>query len=543
MRTRFLPVTLTKAATIAASAIVLFTTCGEDFFGPLGPPYDPRPYITVSYNLNGGSGSTPSPQTSKAGTSVTIRNGSGFSRSGYTFNDWNTGSSGSGSNYSAGSSFTPTANITLYARWSSTVTYNINGGSGSTPSSQTVSDGSSVSLAYGGNFSRSGYTFAGWSTNSSGTGTNYSSGSSLTPSGNVTLYARWTSTITYNLNGGSGTTPSSQSVDAGNCVAINSGSNFSRSGYTFAGWNTNSSGTGNDYSTGSSICPSGSITLYARWIPVYTIMYHIDGGSGTTPLSQTVDVGNSVTLNSGSGFSRSGYTFVGWNTNSSGSGTNYSAGSSFTPTGNITLYARWNLQPGSQFNPNISYGSISYGGQTYRTVIIGGKIWMAENLNYAGTNNDIGVCYNNDPSNCDFYGRLYTWAEVMNISSTYNSSTWGGSDVNHRGICPVGWHVPSHDEWSALVNAVGSPSGNKLKSTSWWYNNGNGTDDYGFSALPGGYRWSGSFDVIGNYGIWWSATEDDATDARYRDMHYYFDYVYSSCHGKTAMFSLRCSQD
>jgi len=320
----------------------------------MGPGIGGTTY-TVTYDINGGSGTTPAAQTVNAGEIVTLPNGSGFSRSGYTFGGWNINSSGTGTNYNAGSSYTPTSNITLYARWypvTYTVSYNINGGNGTTPAAQTVNAGGSVTLPNGSGFSRSGYTFGGWNINSSGTGTNYNAGSSYTPTGNITLYAKWNPdtpvpyTVTYNINGGTGTTPTAQTVNAGNSVSLPGGGGFSRSGYTFGGWNTNSSGTGTNYNSGSSYTPTGNITLYAKWNPntpvTYTVTYNINGGSGTTPAAQTVNAGNSVMLPGGSGFSRSGYTFVGWNTNSSGTGTHYNAGDSFTPTDNITLYARWN---------------------------------------------------------------------------------------------------------------------------------------------------------------------------------------------------------
>jgi len=294
---------------------------------------------TVTYNINGGSGTTPATQTVPAGSNVTLSNGNGLSRTNYTFGGWNTDASGTGTNYNAGSPYTPTGNITLYAKWTSTVTYNINGGSGTTPTAQTVPAGSNVTLSNGNGLSRGNYTFTGWNTNASGTGTNYNADSSYTPTGNITLYARWTSTITYNANGGSGTVPSAQIVNAGSSVTLSNGSGLSRDSFTFNGWNTNSSGSGTNYNASSSYTPTGNITLYARWTS--TITYNTNGGSGTVPSAQIVNAGSSVTLSDGSGLSRTGYTFGGWNTLTNGTGTNYIAGSSYTPTSNITLYARW----------------------------------------------------------------------------------------------------------------------------------------------------------------------------------------------------------
>jgi len=322
----------------------------------VNPPQIPTTY-TVTYNVNGGTGTTPAAQTVNNGTSVTLVSGNGLSKSGYTFGGWNTNSSGTGTNYDASYSYTFTGNITLYAKWNTsvsssyTVTFNINGGTGITPAQQTANVGSDIQLPGGNGFSKSGYTFDGWNTNSSGTGTNYNAGSSYTFTGNITLYAKWNTivsssyTVTFNINGGTGITPAQQTVNAGFDIQLPDGNGFSNSGYTFEGWNTNSSGTGTNYDASSAYTPTGNITLFAKWttvtITTYTVTYNINNGTGTAPTAQTVNAGSSVTLASGSGFSRSGYIFGGWNTNSSGTGTNYDASSFYTPTGSITLYAKW----------------------------------------------------------------------------------------------------------------------------------------------------------------------------------------------------------
>ena len=150
--------------------------------------------------------------------------------------------------------------------------------------------------------------------------------------------------VTYNINGGTGTIPAAQTVNAGNSVWLANGSEISRGNFTFDGWNIESDGTGTNRNAGTWFTPTGNITLYARWTPItYIITYNINGGTGITPTAQTVNAGNSVTLPSGSGFSRYQSTLGGWNTNSSGTGTNHNAGSSFTPTDNITLFAKWDV--------------------------------------------------------------------------------------------------------------------------------------------------------------------------------------------------------
>ena len=159
------------------------------------------------------------------------------------------------------------------------------------------------------------------------------------------------------------------------------------------------------------------------------------------------------------------------------------------------------------------------GGGSVKTVKIGNQVWMAKNLN----NNVSGSkCYEDKSANCDKYGRLYSW----DMAKT---------------ACPSGWHLPSDAEWDVLVNYVGgsSTAGTKLKAKSGWDNNGNGTDDFSFSALPGG-KFNGSF------GGWWTAKEEDlifTSAAIYRYMGSSGAYVSSAGIDKRALYSVRCIQD
>ena len=167
-------------------------------------------------------------------------------------------------------------------------------------------------------------------------------------------------------------------------------------------------------------------------------------------------------------------------------------------------------------------------GQTYRIVKIGDQVWMAENLNYAYTDvpYDFGFnrsdstswCYDNAAKNCSDYGRLYTWAAAMDSVGTWSSSGKGcgyGSTCSPtdpvRGICPEGWHLPSKAEWETLAAAVGgiSTACTKLKSTSGWYESGNGTDEFGFTAIPAGSRSHefGKFQAKGKELHFWTSIE------------------------------------
>jgi hypothetical protein len=156
------------------------------------------------------------------------------------------------------------------------------------------------------------------------------------PAGDITLYARWDRayTVTFDANGEGGTAPATKTVIAGSSLTFpDSGGLTSR--YTFSGWNVNTYGTGANYSAGSSFTPTENITFYARWYS--TITYNANGRSGYTmpPPSQNILKGTSITLPSvSSSF------FLGWSDGSVG-GYTYPAGFSYTPTGNITLYAIW----------------------------------------------------------------------------------------------------------------------------------------------------------------------------------------------------------
>jgi uncharacterized protein (TIGR02145 family) len=184
---------------------------------------------------------------------------------------------------------------------------------------------------------------------------------------------------------------------------------------------------------------------------------------------------------------------------------------------------------------------VNYEGENYEAVLIGTQTWMAKNLNYNASGSR---CYGDNSGGdiqdrCSTYGRLYDWSTAMNGAA---GSTANPSGV--RGVCPVGWHLPSDSEWDALMTAIGgsNSAGTKLKAASGWYNNGNGTDDYGFSALPGGFGITDVFDYVNNYGHWWSAT-DIFNMAYYRFMNYNTSRVIASNNGHTYFYSVRCVKD
>ena len=181
-----------------------------------------------------------------------------------------------------------------------------------------------------------------------------------------------------------------------------------------------------------------------------------------------------------------------------------------------------------------NYRLVSYDGQTYKTVKIGTQTWMAENLNYDAEGSK---CYENDPDNCVKYGRLYDWETAMKV-------------------CPDGWHLPSNAEWDKLFRFIDGGTGTEfshsydsqtagkyLKAKSGWNDDGNGTDDYGFSALLGGNGYSdGSFYNVGHSSRWWS-TYDGNSSAHYRYMDYDYEYAKWFNSDKSHLYSVRCVQD
>ena len=185
-------------------AVFVLTTCELDDVENIRAQMQTT--YTVTFNGNNGSGTAPAAMTASSDSTITLPGAGSLTRSGHTFGGWNTNAAGTGTNYNAGSSYTVTDNVTLFARWNPlstfTVIFNANGAtSGTAPAAQTVNSGSSITLPGAGNLTRTGHNFGGWNTNAAGTGTNYAAGSAYIVTGTITLFARWNVSGPVNVPG------------------------------------------------------------------------------------------------------------------------------------------------------------------------------------------------------------------------------------------------------------------------------------------------------------------------------------------------------
>ena len=350
----------------------------------------------LSYSSGGGTGEMASQVVTNSG--VVAENS--FTREGYTFDGWLIGST----KYSSGQQLSNLKDdMNFTATWKPntyTVTFNANGGSVSLPTKSVT-----YASPYGQlpDSTRDGYKFNGWYTSAT-SGSPIDSSTTVTITTDQTLYAHWTAnsyTVAFNANGGAGSM-SSQAFTYGTAQNLTQNS-FTRTGYTFAGWNTKEDGSGTSYSNKQSVSnltttSGATVTLYAKWTAnTYTVAFNNNGGTGTmSSQSFTYDVSQALTANS---FTRTGYTFAGWNRNADGMGTLYSNKQSVSNLtaasgGTVTLYAKWtankytvafkaNGGPGGDTTKEVTYGSQygslptpTYGGNTFNgwyTAVTGGS--------------------------------------------------------------------------------------------------------------------------------------------------------------------------
>ncbi|MFR3744993.1 InlB B-repeat-containing protein [Bifidobacterium pullorum] len=323
----------------------------------------------LTYDGNGATGGKTDPQNGVTDQKVNVRQ-NGFTRDGYTFVTWNTQADCKGNAVKPNSEWTLRGSSTLYACWAGvaqTLTYHGNGATGGNTAAQSGHTGDELTTNANG-FTRDGYTFVRWDTAKDGSGTAYGEGKNgvgrytMKPAGND-LYAIWQAnpaSIRYRDDwGATGSTPDTTGVTGQNVTIAQNG--FTRPGYTFTGW-------ARDRRTNPSLQPGGrytltpgTTTLWAQWKadPAHLI-YNANTGSTsqTRRTDGVVDQTLTVIANS---FTRSGYTFTGWNTQADGRGKAYAAGNGFrlvadaksNPVNTSVLYAQWRINRVTlKFDPN-----------------------------------------------------------------------------------------------------------------------------------------------------------------------------------------------
>jgi len=421
---------------------------------------------TVTYDANGGTGTVPIDSNAYlASSTVTVSGISTLTKTGYALTSWNTQSNGSGTAYATSSTFViGSANVILYAQWTVAyyVTYDGNtntGGATSTDSTPYLSGATTTVLDNTGSLVKTGYTFIGWNTLADGTGTTQATSSTLIiASANVTLYAQWRATVTYNgvaNTGGTVPVDSNQYKPGATVTVLNNTGSLVKTGYTFTSWNTAADGSGTARATSSTFSITGNTILYAKWTAdpsaTYTVTYYGNGNTGgTVPVdSGTYLAGATTTVLSNTGsLVKTGYTFTGWNTLANGSGTARATSSTITiGSANITLYAKWTADAVSTYT--VTYngngdtaGTIPVDANTY---IAGATVTVLNNTgslvktgstftgwntlaNGSGTNRATSSTFAMGSANVTLYAK-WTVNQAATYSVTYNGNGNTGGAV------------------------------------------------------------------------------------------------------------------
>jgi uncharacterized protein (TIGR02145 family)/uncharacterized repeat protein (TIGR02543 family) len=487
---------------------------------------------TVIFNSNGG---TSIPMQIVAYNTTATQPSPAPTRTGYNFAGWY---SDVGLNNVFVFTTPITATITLYAKWTTvmdTVFFNSNGG---TAVPMQIVAYNTTATQPSPAPTRTGYIFAGWYSDA---GLNNAFVFTTPVTATLTLYAKWTQvfTVTYNGNGNTGGSvpvDANQYTNGQTVTVLDNTGGLVKTGYSFACWNTNQNGTGTDRNPGGTFSMgSSNVVLYAKWTPeTYTVTFNGQGATvGPNPATKTVTAPETTVGTLPTPPTKTSYLFAGWWTAIKGGGTEFTA--STTVTSSITVYANWVIK--------------DIDGNIYTEVTIGTQTWLVENLKTTKYNNGTAIplvtdnttwanltsgarCwYNNDmAAHMNTYGALYNWFAV-----------------NTGNLAPAGWHVATDEDWTLLTTYIGGEfgAGKKLKEagTTHWASAG-GTNDYGFTALPGGCRdYLGVYANISYSGFWWSTTAYSGTYSWYRKMNSSDDYVNRRNLDNQYGFSVRCVKD
>ena len=342
------------------------------------PPYN------LSYNLGGGTGTTPTTAANlQQGDTTTLVDNTGFTKTGFTFTGWNCDNS-IGAKAAGTTATQPAANVVCTAQWTAVVaaptttyqlSYDLGGGTGTTPTTETdLNQGDTTTLVDDTGFTKTGFTFTGWNCDNS-IGAKAAGTTATQPAANVVCTAQWTAVTTttiavttptiatptyqlsYELGGGTGTTPATAAnLQQGDTTTIASGTGLTKTGFTFTGWNCDNS-IGAKAAGTTATQPAANVVCTAQWTavttttiavttptiatPTYQFSYDLGGGTGTTPTTVTgLNKGDATTIANGTGITKTGFTFTGWNCDNSIG--NKAAGTTATqPAANVVCTAQW----------------------------------------------------------------------------------------------------------------------------------------------------------------------------------------------------------
>ena len=304
-------------------------------------------------------------------------------------------------------------------------------------------------------------------------------------------------------------------------------------------------------------------------LPIFDTIALLPNGGIGTPDTMRVERGVETTLHDNTFTHGGNWQFLAWNTDVSGSGTQYADQATITTNGNLTLYAQWRTwcegTPQANELGTSRIDSVKdHQNNWYNVVQIGNQCWMKENmraitepnggtivLNADSTSNTTPMAYS---SNVAKYGYLYNFAAAMNIDDDATDFSYP-----HRGICPEGWHIPSSEEWTILTAEAGvgineGTGAGKLVGGNNWNAANYSTASYpgsygyakrdstGFSALPAGYGDENGVKEVGYEAGFWSSTPNENTGA-YRWSLYIYEYIDKKTDGRSYGHSVRCVRD
>lgn len=375
---------------------------------------------TVTYDANDGSGNTQISQLS-FGDTTALAQSKIWDRPAFNFVGWSADAAAS----AADRAFTVSSDATIYAVWAPikhSITFAANDGTGSTRVVQ-LNETFAGALGQPKLASRSGYTFLGWSTDSAAT----SADTAFVVSSDATLYGVWlknplgTVTVTYSKNDGSLTSKDAL-VTIGNSTALSQANPFDFAGHTFLGWSTSASAA----TPSTTFTVSAAVTLYAVWsLNSYTVTYDANDDSSKTR-SQTLTFGNGSALNFASGWTRTGYTLLGWSTNATAS----AATKSFSVASDVTLYAVWSLN-----SYTITYGANDGSGKTQTQTLSYGDTtgldfanpWSRDGYTCVGWSTNRVAAWADSSFTVSSAGTLYAVWHINTFTVTYDANDDSGN--------------------------------------------------------------------------------------------------------------------